>query len=78
MLIAGPAGRLDALAEGAPGVVGARKPGQKLAVLEVAGHVVGIFSEESLEILDRRGGIALRGAFHGQPVAGEGVLGMGR
>ena len=60
MLIPSPAGHLDAIGQGAFGVCGSRKPGQKLPVLEIAGHVIRVVGQQLVKVLDGRGGIALR------------------
>src|ERR1700730_10128889 len=77
MLVAASASRLDTLAESALGIRRSRKAGQELAVLEINGDVIGILGKQLFEILYGRGGIALGGAFHGQPIARERVLRMG-
>ena len=77
MLIAASASRFDTVAESPLGVRRSRKASQELAVLEVARNVIGILSQQLLEVLYGRGGVALVGAFHGQPVARESVLRVG-
>ena len=76
MLITGPAGSFNAVAEGAPGVRCSRKLRQKLAVLEITGNVIGVFGEQLLEILYGRCSIILAGTFHCQAITRKNVLWM--
>jgi hypothetical protein len=76
MLIAGPASHFDTAAESPFGFDRSRKARQKLAVLEIARHIVGVFSKQLFEIGYGRLRISLIGAFHGQAVTREGVLRM--
>jgi hypothetical protein len=74
MVVAGAVGGFDAAGECAPGFFDLRLAREELAVLEIAGDVIGVGGEELLEILRGGGVVALIGAFDGQTVEREGVI----
>ncbi len=73
MLITGAASDRDACGEDLSSFVNAMELRQKLAILEIARHVVRVSGEQLAEMLHCSVRIAALRAFQGQPVAGEGI-----
>jgi hypothetical protein len=67
----------DSCIERGAGIVDAAGFGEELAVLKVAGDVVGVRGEERFEVLVGRGGVTGVRTLHGQAVTGKGVAGLG-
>jgi hypothetical protein len=76
VLISGAPGGFDSSGKAPPRIVSSRKFGEKLPVLEVAGHVVRVRGEKLVEIFDGGGMVALVSALHGQAVARERIIRM--
>jgi len=75
--IAGAVRDLDAGGERLAGLGMAGEPAVKLAELEISGDVVGVGAEKDVEIFDSGLVVARIGAFEGETVTGEGIVGLG-
>ena len=66
----------DAVRKDLPGFSSAGFAVEELGIHQIRGHVVGVVFEESSKMRVGGHGIAGVHAFHGEPVAGEGVFGF--
>jgi|SRR5579863_1488062 len=76
VLISNSCGGGDSGMKHSPSVSSACNSSEELSELEVTGHVIRMFREQSFKVGDGSVVVAMICAFHSQPVLGEGVAGM--